>query len=182
MTAAEWFGGPDLEPIVLVDWDPGWAACFRAWERRLVDALGPAAVRVDHIGSTAVQGLVAKPVIDVLVGVPDVQDEGAYRPAIEALGLPLRLREAEHRYFRRPVRGPLDVHVHVCSAHSRWEREHLAFRDQLRTHPDVADRYAELKRRLAEDFGRDRRAYTEAKSAFIARVLADAALTPHPGA
>jgi GrpB-like predicted nucleotidyltransferase (UPF0157 family) len=109
----------------------------------------------------------------VQVSVQDVEDEPAYVPTIEALGLPLRIREPAHRYFRAPGERRV-VQVHVCGTGGVWERDHLLFRDYLRGHPRVAAAYADLKLELAERFRDDRLGYTEGKSAFIAAALAGA--------
>jgi GrpB-like predicted nucleotidyltransferase (UPF0157 family) len=129
--------------------------------------LGPASRRIEHIGSTAVPGLAAKPVIDVQVAVPDVTDEKGFAPALEGLGLPLRTREPGHRYFRPPRGRPREVQVHVCDAGGRWERTHLLFRDYLRAHRGAREAYSALKRTLAAEFRHDRWAYNEAKTGFI---------------
>jgi GrpB-like predicted nucleotidyltransferase (UPF0157 family) len=131
----------------------------------------PSAATGEHIGSTAVPGLVAKPVIDLQVAVPDVTDEGTYRTPLESLGLILRAREPGHRFFRPAAGRPRVVHVHVCAQGSTWERDHLLFRDQLRARADVAAAYAELKTRLAAEVGSDRAAYTAGKSSFIKQVV-----------
>jgi GrpB-like predicted nucleotidyltransferase (UPF0157 family) len=159
------------EPVELHQSSPQWVQVADAWIAAIQRVLARLAPRVEHIGSTAVPGLVAKPVIDLQVSVPAVDDEQAYRPALESLGLVLRAREPAHRFFRPATGQPRTVHVHVCERGSTWEREHLAFRDQLRAHPDVAVAYAELKERLATEAGADRAAYTERKSAFIRDVL-----------
>ncbi len=130
--------------------------------------------RIEHVGSTAVKGLAAKPVVDLQVSVPDVDDESAYRPALEAFGLVLRAREPDHRFFRPPAGKPRDVHVHVCAQGSDWEQEHLLFRDYLRTHPDTASAYVQLKRDLARRVGHDRLAYNKGKATFIQRVISTA--------
>ena len=85
-------GGPERRDVVLVDYDPGWPARFTAEQATIRAALGAGALRIEHIGSTAVPGLVAKPVIDVLVAVADVEDEAAYLPALERAGYVLRVR------------------------------------------------------------------------------------------
>jgi len=170
---AEFIGPPSLDPVVIVGYSPEWPEVFAAWQERVRAALGVVALRVDHIGSTAVPGLAAKPVVDVQVSVVDIADEPSYLPAVEALGLPLRVREPGHRYFRAP-RGRRVVQVHVCEAGSAWERDHLLFRDFLRAHREVAARYGDLKRELAARHRHDRLGYTEGKSAFIVAVLADA--------
>ncbi len=155
------------DPIEVVDYDPSWPARFDAWRGRLLRELGAMARRIDHVGSTAVPGLAAKPVIDVQVSVPDVVDERAYVPAIERAGVAFRNRDDEHRYFRPAGDRPRDVQVHVCSAGSGWERRHLLFRDFLRTDAATRAAYGELKRGLAARYRDDRIAYNEAKTGFI---------------
>jgi GrpB-like predicted nucleotidyltransferase (UPF0157 family) len=155
------------DPVEVVPYDPAWPDAFAAWRDRLAAALGPAARRIEHIGSTAVPGLAAKPVIDVQVAVPDVTDEKGFAPALEGLGLPLRTREPGHRYFRPPRGRPREVQVHVCDAGGRWERTHLLFRDYLRAHRGAREAYSALKRTLAAEFRHDRWAYNEAKTGFI---------------
>jgi GrpB-like predicted nucleotidyltransferase (UPF0157 family) len=157
----------ERDPVEVVPYDPAWAKRFAAWRERLRAALGEGAVRIEHVGSTAVPGLAAKPVIDIQVSVPDVNDEAAYVPAIEGLGVALRSREIGHRYFRPAGDRPREVQIHVSAAGSDWERDHLLFRDFLRAHPATRGDYAVLKSELAGRYRRDRIAYNEAKTHFI---------------
>jgi GrpB-like predicted nucleotidyltransferase (UPF0157 family) len=136
--------------------------------------LGEAAVRIEHAGATAVPGLLAKPVIDIQVSVCDVEDEASYVPPIEDLGVPLRLREPGHRYFRPAGDQPRAVQIHVCGVGGEWERDHLLFRDYLRADPEARDAYARLKRDLADRYRDDRLAYNEAKTGFILDTLSEA--------
>jgi GrpB-like predicted nucleotidyltransferase (UPF0157 family) len=165
---ADW-GGRD--PVQLVPYRPEWPAVFARWRDRLAAELGGTAVRIEHVGSTAVPGLAAKPVVDVQVSVPDVDDPNAYRPAIERAGVPIRVREPDHAFFRLPDGEDRTLHVHVCSAGSRWEREHPLFRDFLRAHPQACAAYATLKHDLARRFRTDRLAYTEGKTGFVLDTL-----------
>ncbi len=159
------------EPVEIAGYDGHWPELFGEWRRRLGTALGDVALRVDHVGSTAVPGLAAKPVIDVQVSVDDLEDEPEYVPAIESTGVVLQSREHARRYFRPPPGRPRTVQVHVCAAGSEWERDHLLFRDYLRAHDEVRDAYAALKRELARCWGSDRLAYTGEKTAFILGTL-----------
>jgi GrpB-like predicted nucleotidyltransferase (UPF0157 family) len=151
-----------------------WTAAFAEWRQRLLGVLGQTAVRVDHVGSTAVPGLAAKPVIDIQVAVRDVEDEASYVPAIEGVGVALRSRDAGHRYFRPAGDAPRTVQVHVIDAGSGWEREHLLFREFLRADPEARRRYARLKLDLARRYRDDRLAYNEAKTGFILDALEEA--------
>ena len=161
--------------VEVVPYDPGWPGRFH-WKRGVMRAaLGPAAGSIDHMGSTAVPGLAAKPVIDILVSISDVEDEESYRVPLERTGLQFRSRDEVHRYFRPPAGSLRDVQVHVAEADSDWRREHLLFRDYLRAHSDVADAYGALKLRLAAEHPTDRIAYTDMKGAFIREALVDAA-------
>lgn len=161
----------DGEPVEIVDYDPVWPVRFEEMRARLAAALGVVAVRIDHVGSTAVPGLAAKPIVDIQVSVPDVEDEATFRRPIEGEGFALRFIEPGHRYFRPPPGLPRLWQVHVCTIGSQWERDHLLFRDYLRAHPPAAAEYTDLKRRLAERHHGDRIAYTDAKGPFIEDVL-----------
>ncbi len=164
-------GSPRDDPIEVVDYDPAWPERFAEWRDRLAVALGPVAARIEHVGSTAVPGLAAKPILDIQVSVEDLSDEYAYVPALASLGLELRSRDAEHRYIRPVPDRPREVHVHVCAVDSQWERDHLRFRDLLRSDDELRDAYDDLKRRLVIDHADDRLAYTERKTAFITAAL-----------
>jgi GrpB-like predicted nucleotidyltransferase (UPF0157 family) len=133
-------------------------------------ALGPDA-RVEHVGSTSVPGLVAKPVVDVQVAVPSLARWEDYGPALEGLGYRFRGDEdPEHLFFFLDEDGERRMNVHVCEAGSNWERRHLAFRDRLRTHPEEAAVYLEVKRRAAALVGDDVHAYAAAKTPIVRRI------------
>jgi GrpB-like predicted nucleotidyltransferase (UPF0157 family) len=162
------------DPLELVAPDPDWPATFAAWRERLADALVAVAERIDHVGSTSVPGLAAKPTIDIQISVLDLEDEEGYVGPLERANLQLRSRDAQHVYFRPPADRPRDVHVHVCESGGRWEREHLLFCDYLRTHPAAAARYASVKGELLVVWSDDRSGYTEAKSDCILGILDEA--------
>jgi GrpB-like predicted nucleotidyltransferase (UPF0157 family) len=127
--------------------------------------------RIDHVGSTAVPGLPAKPIVDVQVSVRRFGDAISYLPLLESAGLVLRVRETGHLFLWPERIRPRDVHVHVCGHGSSWERDHLLFRDYLRTHPGACARYAGLKRDLIRRWHDDRAAYGAAKTAFVLSTL-----------
>lgn len=162
------------EPVEIADYDPLWPTRFEQMRELLAEALADTALRIDHVGSTAVPGLPAKPVVDIQVSVSDVDDETTYRKEIEAQGFALRYREAGHRYFRPPPGLARLWQVHVCTVGSKWERDHLLFRDYLRAHSAAADEYGRIKRLAASVHANDRIAYTDAKGPWIERALADA--------
>ncbi len=161
------------ELIRIVDYDPQWPRRFRNWRTMLRAYLGDTARRIEHVGSTSVPGLPAKPIVDIQVSVLDLEDE-SYVPPLERAGVQLRSRDALHRYFRPFPQRLRDVHIHVCLQGSAWEREHLLFRDYLRTHPHAREAYADAKRRAASTWADDGFAYTDAKSEVILALLAAA--------
>jgi GrpB-like predicted nucleotidyltransferase (UPF0157 family) len=167
----ELIGASSRDPIQVVAYDPGWAETYAAWETQLAAALGQEATSIDHIGSTSVARLVAKPIIDILIGVGEPEDESRYVPAIEGTGVLLRSREDDHRYFRPAPGQPRTVHIHVCRAFGRWATDHILFRDYLRSSAEARNRYAVLKLELANRYRNDRPAYTDAKSGFILDTL-----------
>ena len=111
--------------------------------------------------------MAAKPIVDIQVSVPDVEQEGSYLAPLVTAGYRLRVREPGHRMFRTPE---LDVHIHVCDAGSDWEHRHLLFRDWLRRSADDRQAYADLKMRLQEQDWDTMNHYADAKSALIAEM------------
>ncbi len=164
-------GGREKRRIVIADYDPGWPRRFEAEQRRVVDALRETAIRVEHVGSTAVPGLAAKPIIDVLVTVECPDDDQIVAPALEAAGYQLRVREPGHRMFRTPAR---DVHVHVWGDSDPEVLRLLRFRDRLRESPEDRRVYEQLKRDLARREWPDTNYYAEAKSDVIESILSRA--------
>jgi GrpB-like predicted nucleotidyltransferase (UPF0157 family) len=171
MSDFQLIGGVERRDIVIVPYDPAWPLRFVAERDRIATALGPLALRVDHIGSTSVPGLAAKPIIDIDLSVPDIEDEPVYLPSLEAAGYRLRVRETGHRMVRTPQ---LDVHLHICQTGSDWERRHLLLRDWLRINESDRLAYAELKHRLSQQDWPDMNAYADAKGPLIVRITARA--------
>lgn len=161
---------PEPEPIELASYDAAWAAQFEEWKERLLAALPAVPRRIEHVGSTSVPGLAAKPVVDIQISVDDPEDEANYVPAIESLGAQLRNRDSEHRFFRPYADRPRDVHIHVCRVGSVWERRHIVFRDYLRSSAAARHEYLQTKETAAARWGDDRIAYTEAKGETIQRL------------
>lgn len=157
--------------------DPAWPARFDEEATRLTDALPSDLVtRIDHVGSTSVPGLAAKPTIDIQLSLRSLVPRDVYVAPLVALGYRWVIDpwDEDHEFFSRDVDGARAFHVHVCTAGSFWELRHLRFRDWLREHPDDAAAYAELKRGLAASHPRDTLTYTEEKSSFITDVTARA--------
>lgn len=167
-------GGIEKRPIVIVDYDPEWVARFELERGRIQRALGPLALRIEHIGSTAVPGLAAKPIVDLLVAVNDPGDEAVTR-RLQAAGYELRVREPEHRMLRTPQR---DVHVHVWADSDSEIQRYLRFRDRLRADPADRAAYEQLKRELALHEWEDMNEYAQAKTDLIEAIIARAGGPP----
>jgi GrpB-like predicted nucleotidyltransferase (UPF0157 family) len=161
-------GGREERELALMDYEPAWVTRFAVERIRILKALGDVARRVEHVGSTAVRGLAAKPIVDILVVVDDPDDEDGYLPALGHAGYVLRVREPEHRMFRTPER---DVHVHVWKAGSQDERRHLMFRDWLRHSPDDRALYETAKRRFIGEKFTDMNYYARAKGPVIEDIM-----------
>jgi GrpB-like predicted nucleotidyltransferase (UPF0157 family) len=160
-------------PITLLEYDPAWPQLYAREERRIRKALGDRALRLEHVGSTSVPGLAAKPIIDILLVVGDSADEPAYVPALEAEGYRLRIREPDW-YQHRLLKGPdTDTNLHVFSEGALEVERMLAFRDLLRARPSARDRYASAKRELARRTWTYVQAYADAKSEVIRALLTD---------
>lgn len=164
-------GGRESVSISIVEYDPRWPELYREWAKQVRQVLGDRALSVDHIGSTSVPGLAAKPIIDILVTVANVEDETAYIGPLTTIGLVLRVREPEHRMLRTPAR---DIHLHVYEPQNAAVQNYRDLRDWLRG--DRADRelYAETKRQLARQPWSDMNHYAEAKTEVISRILSRA--------
>lgn len=165
-------GGRERREIVIADYDPDWPRRYEDHRARIAAALGAEALRIEHVGSTAVPGLAAKPIIDVLVTVSNIGDESSYGPALERAGYELRVREPEHRMFRTPER---DAHVHLWEERDPAVGRHLAFRDRLRESRSDRAEYERLKRSLSRRDWPDMNHYADAKGPLIEAILARAA-------
>lgn len=154
--------------VEIVPYRAEWAERFALLGAELRRALGSVALRIDHIGSTAVPGLAAKPIVDVQVSVADLEPLDSFRDPLVGLGLVFRADNPEltKRYFRESP-GMDRTHVHVRRSGSWAEQFALLFRDFLRVHPVEAEEYAAVKRKLAAEYAFDRQGYTEAKQPFV---------------
>lgn len=161
--------------IEIVDYDPSWPAVFATLRDRVGGALPGLARRIEHVGSTAVPGLAARPIVDLTVVVDTLDHLPSVIGALDPLGYRYEgdLGVTGRESFAAPDGSP-PHHLCVSAADNACFLTVLAFRDYLRTHPDTARAYAELKRFLAERFGDDRVGYSAAKSAFITRIVASA--------
>jgi GrpB-like predicted nucleotidyltransferase (UPF0157 family) len=159
--------GRDPHDIIeLVEYDPGWTKAYEEERDRLAAAFLPLRPHFEHIGSTAVPGLCAKPIIDIMVGVPLVQSAETYAPLLEPLGYHHRGHEERGRVFF--LKGmPRTHHLHIVTFGSEVWHRHLAFRELLREDADLRERYAQLKRQSAKAHREDREAYVSSKGGFI---------------
>lgn len=160
------------KPVAVVPPDPLWRAQFVREARVVAQALGGLAHTLHHIGSTAIEGIHAKPVIDMLLLVPDLGALDARAAALQQAGYEAKGEYgiAQRRYFRKSTpQGVRTHHLHAFVAGNTGARRHLAFRDYMNAHPDAAQAYSELKRRLAERHPGDAAAYIAGKDAFVQR-------------
>ena len=169
-------GGPQplTAPIEIQNYNPAWPQLYAREAARVRSVLGDLVVRLEHAGSTSVPGLPAKPIIDMVLEVPDSADELAYAPALEAVGYVLRIREPdwfEHRVFKGP---DTNVNLHTFSAGCPETDRMLLFRDWLRANAADRDYYAATKRELARRDWKYVQQYADAKSGVVAEIMARA--------
>lgn len=163
------------DPIIIVDYDPLWPEQFELLRFRIAATLGALAAAIEHVGSTAVPGLAAKPIIDIDIRLYSADSLSDAIKRLASLGylhrgdLGIPGREA----FRAPL-PDVPHHLYVCLPGYPEFNRHVTFRDQLRSHPDDAKAYEVLKRKLASKFRDDREAYNQAKAEFVETILAQA--------
>jgi putative glutamine amidotransferase len=161
--------------FALSDYDEGWPGRFTQEAERIGAALPPGLVaQIDHVGSTSVPGLAAKPIIDIQLSLFSMAPRSAYLDPLVALGYDWTLDpwDDQHEYFSRSEGDDHGVHIHACAAGSDWERRHLAFRDALRSDPAAAATYEALKRGLIVDHPRDIMSYVDGKTEFVRAIEA----------
>jgi GrpB-like predicted nucleotidyltransferase (UPF0157 family) len=162
---------PHNAPITLAEYDPRWPGMFEREANRIRSTLGNKALQVEHVGSTSIPGLCAKPIIDILLVVADSSNEPSYVPALEAAGYTLRIREPEwfeHRLFKGP---DTNVNLHVFSQGASEIERMLRFRDWLRANVADRDNYARAKRSLAQQVWRHVQNYADAKTSIIQEIM-----------
>ena len=165
---------PQYREVVVADYDPIWPHWYESAAFRIRQALGDKVLKLDHVGSTSVRGLPAKPLIDINMVVADTTDEDAYVPPLEATGYTLRIREPDW-FEHRLLRGyDPPVNLHVFNPGCEEIERILRFRDWLRTHPEDRELYLRTKRELAAKQWRYVQDYADAKSQVIQEILARA--------
>jgi GrpB-like predicted nucleotidyltransferase (UPF0157 family) len=163
---------PDQRDIIeMVEYDPEWPNLYEREQAILAKAFSHLHPHIEHIGSTAVPGLCAKPIIDIMVGVPGLEEADRYIPLVRSLGYVHMKQEDEGRrvFFRKGM--PRTHHLHIVAFGSDDWHSHLSFRELLRNDPDLRGRYADLKRRSAKMHREDREAYVRSKQGFIQGVV-----------
>jgi GrpB-like predicted nucleotidyltransferase (UPF0157 family) len=174
---------PLTAPIPFVEYDPEWPVLFVQEEARIRTILADRVIRLEHTGSTSVPGLAAKPIIDITMTVPDVTDEPAFVPDLEAAGYVLRIRESEPDWYdHRVFKGPdTNINLHVFSAGCIELERMIGFRDWLRAHDDDRDLYEATKRELLKRDWKYVQNYADAKGEVVEAIAARAGLPgPHP--
>jgi len=166
--------GLERGKVLLVPYQPEWESLFRREAALLRSVFGGAILGVEHIGSTAVAGMTAKPIIDLMCAVAGLDGARAFRPRLEALGYEYRPDEAvpDRLFFAKGPRERRTHHLSLTEPGSTFYEEKLLFRDYLRTHASAAEEYRRLKEGLAGRHASDRASYTEGKRAFVERILA----------
>ncbi|MBM9460140.1 GrpB family protein [Nocardioides sp. zg-536] len=160
-------GGVEKRDLFLVEHAPAWVDLYRTHESRIRSVLGDVAESVEHIGSTSVPGLAAKPIIDILVTVPDITAEEDYLDPLIAAGYVLRVREPGHRLVRTDQR---DVHIHLLEPNAPAAADYLLLRDHLRSHAEDRQLYEATKRDLITREWPDMNAYADAKTTVIEEI------------
>jgi len=162
------------DPILVVDYDANWSIQYEQEKIKILNALGNTIADIQHIGSTSVAGLAAKPVIDILLGVEHLPPQAEEITALETLGYLYygELGISGRHYFRRGM--PRTHQIHLVKLDSEFWESHILFRDFLRVHPDAAQQYEHLKRDLAAKFRADRERYTDSKAPLIEQLLVQA--------
>lgn len=171
VTTVELIGGPERVEVSLHHYDDGWPDLYLAHRRRIEAALAPASAQIEHIGSTSVPDLAAKPIIDIVVAVADITAEEDYLAPLLAAGYELRVREPGHRLVRTPSR---DVHVHLYGQGDPAVEEYLLLRDHLRTNTEDRELYESTKRTLLSGQWDDMNDYADAKTDVILAIKARA--------
>jgi GrpB-like predicted nucleotidyltransferase (UPF0157 family) len=166
------------DPVIVVPYDERWPAAFVAERQRILDAIPARGAVIEHVGSTAVVGLAAKPVIDIMIGLSHLDEAPRWIAGLEPLGYEyvpcFEDVMPERRYFRRFVGSERSQQIHMVARDTAFWSRHLAFRDFLRTHPQDLAAYASLKLALGATCRDNREAYMDGKDAFIKEMEARA--------
>lgn len=159
--------------VMLALYSPLWPDCFRAEQQSLSGILGASALAFEHIGSTSIPGMAAKPIIDIMVAVRGLNEVEGFLEGLCCLGYQDKGSGGapDRRYFVKGMESRRTHHLNFTELKSRFWKEHILFRDYLRTHPEAAAEYSALKQALARKFPKDRASYTRSKEEFVQSVL-----------
>ena len=159
--------------VQLQEYSPEWRTLFEREAVLLRSAMGPAARHIEHVGSTAIDGMPAKPVIDLVVVVSSLHDAREWLPTLEALGYEHRANDtvADRLFFAKGLPSRRTHHLSLAEARSGFYTEKVLFRDYVSSHREAFDEYVELKKELAQRHAKDRTSYTEGKRGFVERVI-----------
>jgi len=167
-----------VEAVIIVPYDPSWKSAYANESALLQQVFSETDATIEHVGSTAVEGLGSKPTIDIMVGLDSLAHLPQRMEGLEDLGygyMPeYELETPERRFFRKPLIGERRYHLHCVCKDTDFFRDHIMFRDYLRLNAAAAREYLELKQSLVSRFGRDRKSYTDGKTDFIHQILARA--------
>jgi len=164
-------------PVIIVDYDPRWPILYEDEKDRIRGIIGHKVLAIEHIGSTAVPGLGAKPIVDIMACVRGSSDADECVPILRNIGYDdVTPQEGNPDWYYCLGKGThnMGYHLHLMRYMSDFSRKHILFREYLRAHPDAAQQYLELKRGMAARYGSDRVAYTESKTSFVESVVARA--------
>lgn len=165
--------------VVIVEYRPEWPTLYHKEKESIQKAIGHIAIAIEHIGSTAVPSLGAKPTIDIMVGLHHLVDAEKCIEPLRSVGYEYQPEHEaqipERRFFRKgnPAKEQ-HYHLHIVDKKGDFWKRHLLFRDYLRTHPKTVQQYYKLKKELASKYGSNREGYTEAKTSFIESIVAKA--------
>jgi GrpB-like predicted nucleotidyltransferase (UPF0157 family) len=161
------------KPVIIEDYNPDWSREFEREKEKLLKILNGKIISIEHIGSTSVKGLGAKPILDIMVGVNNLEEVDEFIEPLKRIGYEfVRHKDfPERRFFRRGQWRAGTHHLHIYQFKSKHWNNNILFRDFLRTYPNVLKQYHQLKKELAEKYRYDRVAYTQAKAPFIQNVI-----------
>jgi GrpB-like predicted nucleotidyltransferase (UPF0157 family) len=163
------------DPVIIVPYDPGWVDIFKNEAKLLLQSIPFSNIAIEHIGSTSVVGLAAKPIIDIMIGFASLKDAETSIAQIEILDYEYipeyEVEIPDRRYFHKPITPPRKFHLHCAEINGNFWNKQTTFRDYLRTHPQACSKYEQLKEKLAVQYRLDRVAYTDAKTEFIVGIL-----------
>jgi GrpB-like predicted nucleotidyltransferase (UPF0157 family) len=158
------------KPVKVVPYNPHWPEVFQKECSKMRIEFGDESINIEHIGSTSIPYLCAKPIIDIMIGIEEIEDFEKLIKPLAALGYKYQPEAEdtipERRYFDKP-----GFHIHMVEINSDFWRTHIFFREYLRNHPDVRDEYCKLKMDLARKYQFQRKEYTKSKEPFIKRIL-----------